>query len=418
MSSVDVIIAGGGIGGLTLALCLHEAGIPCRVYESVAEPGELGVGINILPHATREYERLGVLDALASTGVALERYLWFNRFGQEIHGEPRGLKAGYEWPQISIHRGELFRILMTAVRERLGADAILADHHLQAFRQDTTGVTATFVSKHSGTYKAEVSGQLLVGADGIHSAVRQHFYPDQGPPRWAGNMMWRMTVELDQPLLGGQTMFSAGTGDLKVVGYEISAATKKRGKSLFNWIAEVRLGTPDTPLPEREDWNRAASIDEFVHYFSDWQFDWLDVAALARRCGRAWAFPMVDRDPVDRWSFGRVTLLGDAAHPMWPIGSNGASQAVLDCRALCDALSAGGELSDALATYENDRRPATAAVVHANRTRAHDRMLDLVAARAPNGFNDIRDVASREELENIVSNYRQTARFAQSQLKR
>jgi 2-polyprenyl-6-methoxyphenol hydroxylase-like FAD-dependent oxidoreductase len=231
-------------------------------------------------------------------------------------------------------------------------------------------------------------------------------------------MMWRMTVELDAPVLGGATMFSAGTGDIKVVGYEIGAEARARGRSLFNWIAEVKLGEADAPAPEREDWNRAAAIEEFLPYFEDWRFDWLDVPALARASQQAWAFPMVDRDPVDRWSFGRVTLLGDAAHPMWPIGSNGASQAVLDCRALADALAANSDVHEALQIYEAERRPATAEVVRANRTRAHDRMLDLVAARAPHGYVDINDVIDRTELERIVSGYRHTAQFDQRQLRR
>ncbi len=416
MTAPAVIIAGGGIGGLSLALALHDAGIRARVYESVSRLEELGVGINVLPHAAREYERLDVLDALLDSGVELERYMWFSRFGQEIHREARGRAAGYAWPQVSIHRGAFHRILAQAVRERLGPDALVLDHHLERFSQTGARVSASFVSRRNGTRHAPVDGDLLVAADGIHSVVRRQFYPDQGPPCWAGNMMWRMTVELAEPLLGGRTMFSAGTGNIKVVGYEISAAMKARGRSLFNWIAEVRVGADGDPPPEREDWNRQAPIEEFVHYFADWQFDWLDVPALARASRTAWAFPMVDRDPVRQWTFGRVTLLGDAAHPMWPIGSNGASQAVLDCRALTDALSSARDVDAALADYEAERLPATAEVVRANRTRAHDAMLDLVDQRAPNGFEHIEDVVSQAELEQISSSYKQTARFARDQL--
>lgn len=414
----EIVIAGGGIAGLTLALALHDAGITARVYESTTTLGELGVGINVLPHAAREFARLGVLDRLVASGVELERYMWFNRFGQEILAEPRGRRAGYAWPQVSIHRGALHRILAEAVRERLGHGAIVLGHHLQDFAQDGARVQARFVDKASGARRAAVECDLLVAADGIHSAARRTFYPDEGPPRWAGNMMWRMTVELARPVLGGATMFSAGTGDIKVVGYEISAAHKAAGGSLFNWIAEVKVGEPETTPPEREDWNRVATVDEFLPHFADWTFDWLDVPALARASRQAFAFPMVDRDPLPRWTHGRVTLLGDAAHPMWPIGSNGASQAVLDCRALVDALvaDAAGDLEAALAAYEGERRPATAAVVEANRSRAHDSMLDLVAARAPAGFERIEDVVSRAELEALSASYKQTARFAREQL--
>jgi 2-polyprenyl-6-methoxyphenol hydroxylase-like FAD-dependent oxidoreductase len=416
MSTPDILIAGGGIAGLTLALALHDAGYRPRVFEAVANLAELGVGINVLPHAAKEYERLGVLDALLAEGVELERYMWFNRHGQEIWSEARGRKAGYAWPQVSIHRGSFHRVLADAVRMRLGAEAIVLDHQLVGFSQDARKVSARFASRASGAQRDAVACDILVGADGIHSSLRRAFYPDEGAPRWAGNMMWRMTVDLPAPILGGSTMFSAGTGECKVVGYEISAAHKRRGRSLFNWIAEVKLGEDGAAPPEREDWNRVAGIGEFVEYFRDFRFDWLDVPALAHASGQAFAFPMVDRDPLPRWSHGRVTLLGDAAHPMWPIGSNGASQGVLDCRALVDALQVHADPHEALLAYEAQRLPATAAVVTANRSRAHDQVLDLCEARAPQGFSDARAVISAEEIEASLARYKQTAQFDKHQL--
>ena len=416
MDKPDILIAGGGIAGLTLALALHEAGYRPRVFEAVTQLAELGVGINVLPHAAKEYERLGVLDALVAEGVELERYMWFNRHGQEIWREARGRKAGYQWPQVSIHRGSLHRVLADAVRARLGNAALVLDHQLVGFKQDARKVSAEFVSRASGAPRAAVECDLLIGAEGIHSALRRAFYPDEGPPRWGGNMMWRMTVELPAPILGGGTMFSAGTGECKVVGYEISAAARRQGRSLFNWIAEVKLGEDGDAPPEREDWNRVAEVGEFIDYFRDFRFDWLDVPALARASGHAFAFPMVDRDPLPRWSHGRVTLLGDAAHPMWPIGSNGASQGVLDCRALVDALQGHADPCEALLAYEARRLPATAAVVTANRSRAHDEVLDLCEARAPQGFSDARAVLSAEEIETRLARYKQTAQFDKRQL--
>jgi 2-polyprenyl-6-methoxyphenol hydroxylase-like FAD-dependent oxidoreductase len=416
MGKPDILIAGGGIAGLTLALALHEAGYKPRVFEAVSQLAELGVGINVLPHAAKEYQRLGVLDALLAEGVALQRYMWFNRHGQEIWSEPRGLAAGYPWPQVSIHRGSLQRVLAEAVRARLGSEAIVLDHHLSGFTQSADKVSAHFTSRTSGKAQASVEADILIGAEGIHSTLRRSFYPDEGPPRWAGNMMWRMTVLLPAPILGGSTMFSAGTGECKVVGYEISAAAKRTGRSLFNWIAEVKLGEDGATPPEREDWNRVANIAEFIDYFRDFRFDWLDVPALARASGTAYAFPMVDRDPLPRWSHGRVTLLGDAAHPMWPIGSNGASQGVLDCRALVDALGNHADHHEALQAYEAMRRPATAAVVIANRSRAHDEVLDLCEARAPQGFSDARAVISAQEIEASLARYKQTAQFDRQQV--
>ena len=412
---MHIMIAGGGIGGLTAALCLHEAGVRVSVFESGSGLKELGVGINVLPHAVKEYERLGLDRQLLESGVELQRYAWFNKFGQPIWSEPRGRSAGYNWPQISIHRGRFQRILSDAVRQRLGAGAQHWNHHLKAFEQVGDRVRATFVDRRSGAPAGTCEADALIGADGIHSAVRAHYYPDEGPPRWSGNMLWRMTVEID-PVLGGQAMIAVGNARRKIVGYEISREAKERGKSLFNWIAEARLGEPGSAPPQREDWNRESSIEAFLPYFRDWTFDWLDVPDLARRTSKVWVFPMVDRDPIDRWTFGRVTLLGDAAHPMWPIGSNGASQAVLDCRCLADRLAEHDDPGEALRAYETERCPATAAVVLANRANAHDEVLEIADRRAPDGFADIRDIATDEELENICARYRQTAQFDKKRL--
>ena len=412
---MHVMIAGGGIGGLTAALCLHEAGMKVSVFESSSGGQELGVGINVLPHAVKEYRRLGLEQQLLDSGVELQRYAWFNKFGQPIFSEPRGRSAGYNWPQISIHRGRFQSILADAVLERLGTGALHWNHHLDGFEQHGDRVTASFVDRRTGEPAGTCEADALIGADGIHSAVRAHYYPNEGPPRWSGNMLWRMTVEID-PILGGQTMIAVGNARTKIVGYEISREARERGKSLFNWIAEARLGEPGSAPPEREDWNRESSVDAFLPYFKDWAFDWLDVSGLARQTEQVWVFPMVDRDPIDRWTFGRVTLLGDAAHPMWPIGSNGASQAVLDCRCLADRLAELGDVDEALRTYEAERRPATAAVVLANRANAHDEVLEIAERRAPNGFADIREVAGEEELESISARYRQTARFDKKRL--
>jgi len=414
---MSIMIAGGGIGGLTAALCLHEVGLEVEVFESASELRELGVGINVLPHAVKEYERLGLVDRLLESGVELERYMWFNKFGQKIWSEPRGRKAGYQWPQISMHRGKLQSILADAVRERLGANVIHCAHHLESFEQEGERVVAHFVNKHTGEPAGTYSADALIGADGIHSVVRSKYYPDEGPPRWSGNMLWRTTIETD-PVFDGQTMIAAGHSERKIVGYEISREAKARGRSLFNWIAEVRLAEPGAPLPEREDWNREGDVSEFLPYFDDWTFDWLDVPELARQSGRVWAFPMVDRDPVEAWSFDRITLLGDAAHPMWPIGSNGASQAVLDCRCLADKLAAHSSIVEAFKAYDAERRPAASAIVLANRANAHDEVLEIAEERAPQGFDNIEEVASHEELDGIVAKYRVTALFDKKQLQK
>jgi 5-methylphenazine-1-carboxylate 1-monooxygenase len=413
---MHIMIAGGGIGGLTMALCLHEIGIKATVFESNDNIRELGVGINVLPHAMKILRELDLEERMLDSGVELERYMWFNRHGQEIWSDLRGRKAGYEWPQISMHRGRFQGLLADAVRERIGPDAIKCNHHLVDFTQQTDQVTANFVDKRSNQPVGSFDADGLIGADGIHSSVRSYFYPDEGPARWSGNMLWRMTVEID-PVLGGQTMIAVGNSQTKVVGYEISAEAKRRGKSLFNWIAEVKLADSDAALSRREDWNQASAVDEFLSHFSDWEFDWLSVPELAKKTEGVWSFPMVDRDPVDNWTEGAVTLLGDAAHAMWPIGSNGASQAILDCQCMADQLSTSGNVAEAFAAYEDDRRPATAAIVLANRGNAHDEILEIAERRAPDGFDSIDEFSSTEELGLIVNGYKQTALFDKQRLK-
>lgn len=402
------IIVGGGIGGLTTALRLHAAGMDVLICESVRELRALGVGINLLPHAVRELADLGLLDALTATGVRTRELLYFNKYGQRIWQEPRGLEAGYDWPQISIHRGELQLLLLRAARARLGADNVRTGHHLDAFAQGAGGVTARFVERGGARVVAEERADLLIGADGIHSAVRRALYPDEGPPRWNGAILWRGTTR-GAPFLSGRSMFMAGHARQKFVCYPITAPGDD-GLATINWVAELRFDA--ATLPAREDWNRRGDPDDFLPRFADWRFDWLDIPALIRDAATVYEYPMVDRDPLPAWSVGRVTLLGDAAHPMYPVGSNGASQAILDARALSDALIAGADLPAALRAYEAARLPATARIVLSNRQQGPERVMQIVEERAPAGFTDLDAVISRAELEGIAAEYKQIAGFA------
>jgi 5-methylphenazine-1-carboxylate 1-monooxygenase len=401
------IIIGGGIGGLTAALALHAAGIEAELFESATEVRPLGVGINLQPHAVRELTELGLGEALAATGIATREFRYANRFGQTIWAEPRGLAAGYRWPQYSIHRGRLQMLLWEAARARLGAERVQAGRRLTGFEQDDAGVTARFAD--GGT----VRGEVLIAADGIHSAVRAAFFPEEGPPKWNGALLWR-AVSWAPPFLTGASMVQAGHRDTKFVCYPIGTAPD--GRLLVNWIAEQRFPT-DTPWA-REDWNRPGKVEDFLPIFADWRFDWLDVPGLIRAAEAVYEFPMVDRDPLPWWTCGRVTLLGDAAHPMYPIGSNGASQAILDARFLALQLATQPDILAALAAYEALRRPATAAVVEANRGDGPDRVMDLVHARAPEGFTDLEAVVPRAELEATVMGYKRIAGFDPETLNR
>ncbi len=405
---MTILIAGGGIGGLTLALSLHQIGIPCRVFESVAELKPLGVGINVLPHAVRELTELGLLDELDAVGVRTKELSYFSKRGKPIWTEPRGLEAGYKWPQFSIHRGILQQILLDAVIERLGADNLLNSHHLADFTDTPDGVRAHFIDKATGKDAGTYDGTLLVAADGIHSAVRGKLYPDEGPPIWNGRILWRGITESDA-FLSGHTMIMAGHEILKFVCYPISNAPLPNGKFRVNWIAERFM--PLTYSWRREDYNRTAKLDEFLPWFEDWTFDWLDVPGLIRNCAHAYEYPLVDRDPVDRWTFGNVTLMGDAAHPMYPIGSNGASQAILDARVLTREILAHGETAAALQAYEAERRPATTELVKLNRRNGPEQVMQLVEERAPDGFDVVTDVLSHQELEDVANTYKRVAGF-------
>ena len=410
------MIVGGGIGGLTTALRLHAAGIEAHVYESVSEIRALGVGINLLPHAVRELTELGLLDVLVATGVQTQELRYFSAFGKGIWQEPRGLAAGYRWPQISIHRGTLQLLLLDAVRDRLGAACIHTGCHLASFVQSDDGtVEAQFVDRRTGTPVATETGDLLIGADGIHSAVRTALYPDEGPPQWNGAILWRATT-LSAPFLTGRSMFMAGHAQQKFVAYPITPDVDASGRLLINWIAELRF--EPAALGYREDWNRRGDLADFLPAFADWQFDWLDIPDLIQRAEAIYEYPMVDRDPLDRWSFGHVTLLGDAAHPMYPVGSNGASQAILDARALADALANSADIPAALEAYEAQRRPATARITLSNRQQGPERVMQIVAERAPQGFDDLDAVISRTELEAIAAEYKQLAGFDRDALNR
>ena len=405
---MGIAIVGGGIGGLVAALALHDRGFSPRVYESAAAMRELGVGINLLPHAVRVLDALGLRERLLESGIATAELLYFNKFGQRIWREPRGQEAGYAWPQISIHRGRLHGILHDEVLARLGPDAIRHGHHLTSIDTEGARPVLRFADRSSGVPVGEVSCDVAVGADGIHSAVRRGFYPDEGPPVWNGAILWRATTE-SAPFLGGRSMFMAGHANQKFVCYPISHTHLDAGRSLTNWVAELRFD-PDRTFA-REDWNRRVGFETFLPAFAGWRFDWLDIPELIKGADEIYEYPMVDRDPVARWSFGRVTLLGDAAHPMYPIGSNGASQAILDAEALADALAAGDDPAVALAAYQEARIGPTAAIVRANRNQGPEQVMQLVEERAPQGFDDLDAVVSRQELEAIAARYKQIAGF-------
>jgi 2-polyprenyl-6-methoxyphenol hydroxylase-like FAD-dependent oxidoreductase len=408
----DIIIVGAGIGGLTLGLALHAAGVPCRIFESAAEIRAVGVGINLLPHATRELAALGVEADLARAAISTQDATFFNRFGQLIYQEPLGRAAGYQHPQFSIHRGDLQMVLLEAFRARVGPDRLTTNRHCIAVEQDENGVRVHFSDGPDGKDRSSVRGRVAIACDGINSAIRKQFFPGEGEPRYSGVNMWRGVTRW-KPILSGASMVRAGwLSHGKMVIYPIRAADAD-GLQLMNWVAEI-----ETPVYRKRDWNRPGSIDDFIGAFADWHFDWLDVPALIRGADSVLEFPMVDQDPLPRWSFGRVTLLGDAAHPMVPRGSNGAGQAILDARALTSALLDHGDPVAALAAYEKQRLEATTRIVLTNRSNPPDAILREVFERTKDQpFDRIDDVISRDELVALSEGYKRIAGYSKDALR-
>ena len=397
---MKILIAGGGIGGLTAALALQARGHEVTVLEAVREPRPLGVGINLLPHAVGVLDSLGQLPALREMAVETSALVFANRHGQAIYRDPRGLAGGYSHPQFSIHRGEL---QMRLWREASAKVSVLSGQRVVGVRDGNIALIETADGPR------ELQADLIVGADGIHSALRRRLAPEEGAPCWRGVMMWRGTAWAP-PFLDGRTMVQAGYSQAKFVVYPIGAP-RSDGLQLINWIADRRVREPEPGLtaPDRADWSRAGRLDDLLPTFGSWHFDWLDVPGMISRAEQMLEWPMVDRDPLPRWRLGPTTLLGDAAHPMVPIGSNGATQAIMDAQALAEALTAHADLDTALAAYEDERRPMCARIVEMNRREGLDAILDRVEALAPEGFARLEDVIDPAEVAREINSYKAAA---------
>jgi 2-polyprenyl-6-methoxyphenol hydroxylase-like FAD-dependent oxidoreductase len=398
----DVLIVGGGIGGLTLALELARRGIGCRVFESAPEIKAVGVGVNLLPHAMRVFAELGLQAALEKVAVETAEAAFFNRFGQLIYREPLGRRAGYEWPQLSIHRGDLQMILLEAFKQRIGADRLHLGAHCTGVEQDSHKVKILFKDR------SPAEGSAVIACDGIHSVIRRQFYPAEGPPRYSGINMWRGVTRW-MPVLSGASMVRAGwlkTG--KLVHYPIRNNIDAQGHQLVNWLWEI-----ETPDYKAWDWNRSARVEDFIADVEKWQFTWLDVPAFFRAAEVVLEYPMVDQDPLPAWTFGRVTLLGDAAHPMYPRGSNGAGQAILDARTLAECLLKDRtDMEKALRAYEAERLLPTSNVVLENRRNPPDAILREIYERTGDRpFDRIDSVIGPEELKALSDRYKRVAGY-------
>jgi 2-polyprenyl-6-methoxyphenol hydroxylase-like FAD-dependent oxidoreductase len=404
---IDIAIIGGGIVGLSFALHLERRGIACRVFESAPAIEPLGVGITLLPHAVREFAELGLMGRLREVGIENQESAFFNRHGQLIYKEPRGVFAGYDAPEIGIHRGSLHQVLHEAALSQLGPAQIHTNHHCIGFEQDPASVTLAFKETSTGNPLAPVKAGIAVACDGVNSTLRRAFYPDEGLC-FAGINTWR-GVTRRKPILTGRSYMRVGSIETgKIVIYPIADNADESGNQLINWMAECRM--PDV---EMNDWNKPGKLEDFAPIYEDWRFDWLDVPDLISSADAILEYPMVDKDPVAQWTFGRVTLMGDAAHPMYPRGSNGAAQGVIDARTLADSIATLGDPVSALRAYEAARLEPTAKVVRTNREFPPDYLIvkvDELTEGRP--FGRIEDVISIEELEAISERYKQIAGFA------
>ena len=414
MNNSVVVVAGAGIGGLSFALTLHQVGVPCVVFESVADIKPLGVGINVQPNAVRELYELGFdSESLDPIGVQTREWVLVGLNGREVYSELRGIKAGYNWPQYSVHRGKLQMLLYRAALERLGAASIRTGLKVTGYRNHPNGQGVTVMLQSRNGDRCEVEGSLLIAADGLHSAVRQQMYPEQPPIQWGGAIMWR-GVTRGKPIRSGASFVGLGTHRHRVVFYPISAPDPRTGLADINWIAEITVdnsgGWPDG------DWNKQVRHEDFMHYFEQWNYDWIDIPAMLRGASEVFEYPMIDREPVPTWVDGNVALLGDAAHVMYPTGSNGASQAIMDARVLGAAMLEHGVNSKALRAYDTQLCPEMSQLVLRNRGAGPFGLLNLLDDRCGGVFDNIDDVIPRAERDEFMLRYKTAAGFAAEKL--
>jgi 2-polyprenyl-6-methoxyphenol hydroxylase-like FAD-dependent oxidoreductase len=413
MTDDVVIIAGGGIGGLTTALTLHQIGVRCIIFEAVREMRPLGVGINLQPNAVRELYDLGVTeDDLERVGLPAREWALVGLSGNDIYSEPRGLLAGYNWPQYAVHRGHFYMLRYKKVVERIGPKAVRLGSRVTGYRRNFDGSVSALIEGVDGS-TSETRGTLLIGADGIHSAVRAQMHPAQPPIHWGGAVMWRGTTWA-KPIRTGSSFVGLGTHRQRMVFYPISHPNPQTGLAMINWIAEVTMD--NTEGWKQHGWFRQVNVDDFVHHFQDWIWDWLDVPALIRQADTAFENPMIDRDPVPSWRDGPVILVGDAAHAMYPTGSNGGSQAIVDARVLGAAMTEFGVTEEALAAYDNKLCGPISQLILRNRGAGPFGLLNIVDERCGGTFDNIDDVIPPEERAEFMAGYKAAAGFALERL--
>ena len=376
------VIVGAGIGGLVTALRLHRAGIACAVYEQSERSARWASGSTCLPHAVRVLAESGLLDALDAVAVRTPELVYAHRLGPEILHRPCGIDAGYALPQLSIHRGRLQGVLLHAVRNGSAPAPCAPGVGWSASPRTAPGVRARFDRRG----RLETVADVLVGADGIHSTARRLLFPTEGPPRWNGVQMWRGATEWhavrDRPF----------------------DDRRRRARPPSWWSTRSGPGTRPTPpahqlggVHQDRARRRSAARDARTGRAAPTAAEWpatspvsgcraWTTSALVRCDSGVLRVPDVRPRPAAALEPGRVTLLGDAAHPMYPMGSNGAGQAVLDAESLADALAQRRTRCGRCAAYEGPSGCRHPDVVLRNRVGGPESVIDEVERRAPTGY--------------------------------
>jgi 5-methylphenazine-1-carboxylate 1-monooxygenase len=397
-----ILIAGGGIAGLAMGLTLDQLGLSCRIFERVGDLKASGVGINLQPNAVRELFDLGLEAELDGIGIRTRQYGFYTKRGLPIWVEPRGLAAGYDWPQYSVHRGKLQMLLLETLRERAG-EVLETGAAVAGFESSERGATLILSDGR------RVSGDVAIAADGIHSAIRRQMVPEEGEPIWNGTIMWRGTSP-GRHFLGGNAMFLAGHDSQRFVAYPLTPEDPETGLATINWIAEMRVDS--ARVLAKGDWNRPADKADFLPAFEGWNFGWVDCPGLIRASGLVYEYPMVDREPLASWTSGCVTLMGDAAHATFPVGSNGASQAIIDARKLGAAFRDHGPTRGALLAYEAEMRPRAEGILRANRGKGPDAVMQMVEDLCGGVFDDLEPILPRARLAAHAEHYKRLSGFS------
>jgi len=395
---LDIAIIGAGPAGLAAALRLHQQGFRPTIYETVPELKPLGVGIDVKVYGSKELGELGLLEEFRAISVDAKESIFYNKYGQEIYAELCGVHMGYLYEQRFVHRGYLQMLLYRTVLERLGADAVVTGVRCTGYTNRADQVDLHLVD--AAGQASTITADLAIAADGIKSAVRAQMHPDHSEPVYSGITMWRGTTLMEPFGSGGTILHIGAPQSSSMIVYPIAENFEGTGKVLVNWVVEAERGE------SVEDWNQLGSVDEILPYYDRCEVVHLDVQAMLRAAREVYLFPLIRHEPLDTWIDGRMVLIGDAAHAMYPRGGNGACQAIVDGGVLAQKLASSPDVPTALKEFEDIRLKAVNGVVMAHRGEGYEVIRRMVEDRTGGEpFTDIEQVLPLAEADAIFSKY-------------